>query len=176
MKVNIGGKGSIPGLGVLAPAYGVEMDKVGVRRLLNFNTFRVYQSSTGLLITTANIDEMFKNTIKTAAVAVKPVEKKPVTQEAASLVENAILIGIDVAKKAIVEETTVEVEETPLPEITDENINVEKFQEMAEPVVDTTTVDTVSETIAETVNEDTNEKPNNNRQEFNRRKNRNRHH
>ena len=74
-----------------------------------------------------NSDKAFRLTpnILAASVTVKPVEKKPVTQEAASLVENAILIGIDVAKKAIVEETTVEVEETPLPEITDENINVE---------------------------------------------------
>lgn len=152
MKVNIGGKGSIPGLGVLAPAFGVEMDKQGVRRLLNFPTFRVYQTSTGLIITTTNIDEMFKTDNK-VAVTVKPVEKKPV-----------INVSTDIPTKddpytgdkngiggltPLIEETTVDVEETPLPEITAENIDVEKVNEITEPVVDTT--GTTDEVIGEDI-------------------------
>lgn len=96
MRVNIGGRGSIPGLGVLAPAYGIEMDKASVRRMFNFKQFRVYQTSTGLIITPSNIDAMFASN-NTVAVNVKPVA--PVVKET------------PVAK--VVEESAPVVEEVP---------------------------------------------------------------
>lgn len=60
MKINIAGKGMIPGMGVLPPVYNVEKSESDIRRLLNFRNIRVYNSDNGLLINKKNVDSFFK--------------------------------------------------------------------------------------------------------------------
>lgn len=55
MKVNITGKGIIPGINTIPPAYNIELDETQIRRLLNFNNIRVYEATSGCLITKKNI-------------------------------------------------------------------------------------------------------------------------
>lgn len=59
MKVNISGRGVIPGIGTIPPIYGRDMSEKEVRRLLNFDSFRLYESNTGLLITRKNVSDIF---------------------------------------------------------------------------------------------------------------------
>ena len=59
MKVNISGKGVIPGVNSLAPKYGVDLDIVAIKRILNYRQFKVFSSETGLIITKQNIDQLF---------------------------------------------------------------------------------------------------------------------
>ena len=61
MKINVAGRGVVPGIGTLAPIYNHEMDEAGVRRLMNFPTFRVYDSKSGILITRRNIDSVIES-------------------------------------------------------------------------------------------------------------------
>lgn len=49
MKVNIDGRGVLPGIGLL-PVRGKELSKEAILRLLNFNA-RIYDANTGALIT-----------------------------------------------------------------------------------------------------------------------------
>lgn len=94
MRVNISGRGIIPILGTVAPAYNVELSESQVKRLLNFPMFRVFVTDTGKLITKGNINEIFsvqswKNSKETAIDYVKnvvapkvetPVIDKPVEE------------------------------------------------------------------------------------------------
>lgn len=59
MRVNIIGKGTIiPEVNTIPPVYNVELDESQIRRLLNFNDIRVYESKSGCLITKKNIKNM----------------------------------------------------------------------------------------------------------------------
>lgn len=59
MKVNIIGKGVVPGLGVLAPINNVEVTKEQTQRIINYNNFKVYGIGVGL-ITRSNINSVFE--------------------------------------------------------------------------------------------------------------------
>lgn len=71
MKVNIKGRGPIPGLNAIAPAYNQDIDEFAIRRLLNFTNLRVYHVDSGSLITKKNIDTLFtRTTVPNTPVAV----------------------------------------------------------------------------------------------------------
>ena len=55
MKVNITGRGIIPGLGVIPPIYNKEMSIPAISRLLNFPNFSVFDATTGIRFTKKNI-------------------------------------------------------------------------------------------------------------------------
>lgn len=74
MKVNIAGRGVIPGINALAPVRNVECDSSLLKRILNFHQFRVYQTSTGMLITKKNVDMILKSE---QPVVVKKPDAKP---------------------------------------------------------------------------------------------------
>ena len=59
MRVNIIGKGTIiPEVNTIPPVYNIELEESQIRRLLNFNDIRVYESRSGCLITKKNIKNM----------------------------------------------------------------------------------------------------------------------
>lgn len=59
MRVNIIGKGTIiPEVNTIPPVYNVELEESQIRRLLNFNDIRVYESRSGCLITKKNVKNM----------------------------------------------------------------------------------------------------------------------
>lgn len=108
MKVNISGRGVVPGMGVLAPVYGVEMSKDSILRFLNFQNFKLFEASSGALITRSNLEEFFKpkpakpakktTTRKTAAK--KKEEPKKVVEEPKQepVEEKPVLVGVDLAQ------------------------------------------------------------------------------
>lgn len=125
MKVNIKGRGIVPRVNQLAPVYNVDLSKRDVQFLLNIPAFKVYQTSTGLLIRNDTIDEMF-------AALQKPVEK-PIIKE------KPVVVGVDIAKetKPIEPTPVVDVEEI-IPEEAEE---INSFDNTQEDVVDTNIVE-----------------------------------
>lgn len=108
MKVNISGRGVVPGMGVLAPVYGVEMSKDSILRFLNFQNFKLFETSSGALITRSNLEEFFKpkpakpakKTTTRKTVAKKKEEPKKVVEEPKQepVEEKPVLVGVDLAK------------------------------------------------------------------------------
>ena len=126
MKVNITGFGTIPRIGILAPAYNVEMDQQGVRRMMNFPEFRVFDAETGTIITRKNINDV----LASKHVKKPATEEKPKKQQKAT--ENPVVEETPVIETPVVEEVKVEVstyEDT-------EAVNDEA--EIIEDIIDTT--------------------------------------
>ena len=118
MKVNISGKGVIPGLNTLAPVYNVDLDKQQILRLLNFRNFRVYGVGTGLL-TMANVDAAFdasvENVKKNAEMKNSSIEssiKQPTTNGSSKNVVSAIHADYSSILEAKAKEATETEEET----------------------------------------------------------------
>ena len=128
MKVNITGFGTIPRIGILAPAYNVEMDQQGVRRMMNFPEFRVFDAETGTIITRKNINDVLASKqVKKPATEEKPKKQQKATE--APVVEETPVTETPVAEEVKVEVSTYE--ET-------EAVNDEA--EIIEDVIDTTAV------------------------------------
>lgn len=92
MKVNISGKGVIPGVNSLAPKYGVDLDIVAIKRILNYRQFKVFSSETGLIITKQNIDQLFatKKVDIIPTITKKPVDEIKETPKKIEIVETPI--------------------------------------------------------------------------------------
>ena len=145
MKVNIAGKGVIPVINALAPVRNVECDGNLIKRILNFHQFRVYQTSTGLLITKKNVDMILNSE--------KPIVSKPV--------EKPVVAKAPVVETPVVEAPKVE----PIPEKQiefDMNKPIEVVaptEEVVEPVDEVTETpelkigDTYEEPVIENIEE-----------------------
>lgn len=129
MKVNIHGKGCIPGIGSLAPTYGVEMSYQQIQRLLNFPAFRVFTANgNAQIITKKNIDEVVLGNTAEPVKEVVPVqvEAAPVEEvvpEEAVDVEELITAAEEEAAEEVVDEPTPLEVETVDPVDEGEQIN-----------------------------------------------------
>lgn len=130
MKVNITGKGVIPGINVLAPVYNKDLDKSQIMRILNFREFRVFGVGVGL-ITRANIDAAFDasvDNVKKDAEAKKNATDKKTTKKTKKVVETKSVVEEPKVEEPVVESIPVTVTETdfsPAPEIPEEEPKVE---------------------------------------------------
>ena len=111
MKVNISGRGRVPGIGTLAPVRGYDASKEFVLRLLNYKQFKVFDAASGGLITKTNVDKLFAPKVETPVVeaAKKPATKKTAKKE--EVVETpksepTISEPVEVAPEVTAEEVT----------------------------------------------------------------------
>lgn len=158
MKVNIAGRGVIPGLNRLSPVRGVDLSKAEVARIINYRQFKVYSAETGFLINHGNIDKIFEVKPVSKPV-VKPVIKEPVKTE---------IIQAPITKEEIKPKFLNITEIKPVEEVKPEvtiNINQEPIKEeeiFETPVVEETIeekiVENSTEETIEEVKEDTEEK------------------
>ena len=132
MKVNVLGRGGIPGIGIL-PVYGVELNQQGIQRLLNFKNARVFNAETNLIITKENINSLFVKKPETPAP--ENVEE-PVVEAPAPVKEEYVAPAVEV-----------------VPEVVEEPVVEEAVETEAEPEVEET-VEEVTETVEETVAEE----------------------
>ena len=153
MKVNITGKGIIPGINTIPPAYNIELDETQIRRLLNFNNIRVYEATSGCLITKKNI-----KTVLTASTSMVDtvlnvnndtdvkVEDEPV--ESNKVVDVEYTSDAEVTTDIIdnIEEKSDEHMEDIVIESTDEL--VDEVDAVVETSVDAEEKDTYTETVA----------------------------
>lgn len=142
MKVNISGRGIIPGLNTIAPAYNKDLGKNQILRILGSNNLRVFKADDACLITKKNIDEIFRAnaTIKTPA---------PVKDTVIAPTPDPVVVGVDLAQNNDVVVSTLEatqeildsVETSTLPlttedvittELTSEGVDVDEAVEVAE--------------------------------------------
>ena len=173
MKVNITGRGIIPGLGVIPPIYNKEMSIPAISRLLNFPNFSVFDATTGIRFTKKNIKNVAMNTQSPyTGVDVDPPKTPDKQTKVTPVVEKAPEPPvIEEAPTGEAEEVTAvsEPEETPVVEETTE---VTSDTETVEETVDTT--DEVEET--ETVDEEPSQQQTSNTyNNYNRKKNKKRH-
>lgn len=117
MKVNIHGKGCIPGIGSLAPTYGVEMSYQQIQRLLNFPAFRVFTANgNAQIITKKNIDEVVLGNTAEPVKEVAPVQveaapvEEVVPEEAVDVEELITAAEEEVVEEVVDEPTPLEVE------------------------------------------------------------------
>jgi hypothetical protein len=178
MKVNIDGKGRIPGVDRVAPVYNIDLSRDQISRLLNFKNFRVFGVGTGL-ITRGNLDAAFEASLaetKKVAEEVKPVvevkkeepkkapkakkkeEVKPVPVVDEPKVEEPILVSVDLAQNEdVAVEETVEVAAPVVEEVTEEV--AEDLDDPADEVEEVSEV--VEETSEEVVPEEKEFRPRN---------------
>lgn len=133
MKINVTGRGKVPGINAIAPVYNREADEKLIRRILAFRVFRVFDCESGCQITSKNISEFINRAASTLDdvandttkpnITVPPLEKKTIK---------------------LIPKTDIPVEPTVPPVITEDEITVD---ESVYEVDDTTTSDVV---VAET--------------------------
>lgn len=149
MKVNVTGRGFVPGPNSIAPVYNQEMSESQIRRILNLGNLRVFDATTGGLITKKNINNILSDKNKTDA-------KKEVEVDKTTDVK---LVETNTTPEDVVptSEETVdvpEVSETTLSEITEDVVTDEQEavvteEETVEEVVEETTETEVDETVTE---------------------------
>lgn len=144
MKVNVLGKGLIPGLKAIAPIKNVEATQEQVAKIIKIRTLKVFVADDTLTqITSDNIDAIFNPGVALAAEALKEEAakkeetKKPKKSKKESkveeVIEKAIENNIPVEVETPDEEPVAEepVEETPVEEVAidepaDEEVPVEE--------------------------------------------------
>lgn len=178
MKVNITGKGPIPGMNSIAPIYNRELDESQIRRLLNFNNIRVFDSSTGNLITKKNISSVMNNATSIT------VENNSARIEPNPVVENVIEAKEDITENVTTVEEPTEVivsfnDETPVSDDADIEVSPSDINNDDVVAEDTTVVEEQLDSTEDTVVEesiigdkDASETSSNNVQ-YNNKKNRN---
>ena len=132
MRVDIVGRGIIPGLGSNAPVYDKDMSELEIERVLKFASLKVYLAGTSVAVIRRNLHELImldnspKKTstaapVKKTAKTVTPVEATTYVQETAG------------ATGETTEETTIP-DEMPEEEITTADATVEEVEEETTPV------------------------------------------
>ena len=112
MKVNVMGRGLVPGLKTLAPVRDVDLSEIQINKILKYRFFQVYQSSTGKQITNKNLKEFFMT---------KKVEKKPTVKVSTT----KTLLGETIVVESVKEEKEVPVVETKLEDVAPEELPIE---------------------------------------------------
>lgn len=108
MRVDILGRGIIPGLGSNAPVYNKDMSEREIERVLKYASLRVYLAGTRVAVIRRNLHEliMLDNSPKKTS----PQAKKKNIPEKVETVE----------AETVVQETPIEVEETTEEDATEE--------------------------------------------------------
>lgn len=149
MKVNITGKGIIPGINTIPPAYNIELEETQIRRLLNFNNIRVYEATSGCLITKKNIKTVLATSTSMVDTSLNinndtdvKVEDKPV--ESNKVVDVEYTSDVEVSTDT--NDTTDDIEEKSDEHM--EDIVIESTDELVDEV------DTVTETSVDAEEKD----------------------
>lgn len=156
MKINVFGKGKVPGLNGLAPLYNKDADVDLIKRILAYRVFRVFDAETNLQITSKNVEEYVQVELEKNqsivpkfndvdvkidnTVDIAPVEEKvEIVPEPVAGDEEPFLIGVDMAPVLEIESDEPIVEDV-----------ADVVEEIVEPTVEETTVNTEDETTEET--------------------------
>ena len=124
MRVDILGRGIIPGLGSNAPVYDKDMSELEIERVLKFASLKVYLAGTSVAVIRRNLHEliMLDNSPKKTSTAapVKKTTKTVTPVEATTYVQETAEATVETT-----EETTIP-DEMPEEEITTAETTVEE--------------------------------------------------
>lgn len=157
MKVNVIGRGMIPGVGIL-PIRNIELSDQEIKRILNLRTARVYNAENGSMVTFATFTKkkVVKKPAPVVEMPVEPVvEETPITQE-------VVITSAPILEEVPVEVVVTEPEETKEEYIPAEIETVEEPVEMTEevegePIQEELEEVSTEETIVEEVKDETDE-------------------
>lgn len=158
MKVNILGKGLIPGVKRLAPVRGVDLSEKEILKLLTFRYFKLYDAETGVNITNTNVSSFFKPVEK--HVEEKPiiVEKKVEEKVVEPVVEKIEVVEEPFTEEEIAEEIQKETAPTFLT-VTEIPSVEEEIADIVDAEIESDITDTESEDVKETTTENTVSRP-----------------
>ena len=148
MKINITGRGVIPGIGTIPPVYNRELSEMAISRLLNFPSFKLYDSASGMLITKKNLTEIIANSNATQSqiedtsdvvVATTPVEENVVVE--ASVETAPITEDYTHNESGLITEDVTPVVETPVEEVTEDTVDENTTETIEETIVEETVDD-----------------------------------
>lgn len=127
MRVDIVGRGIIPGLGSNAPVYDKDMSELEIERVLKFASLKVYLAGTSVAVIRRNLHEliMLDNSPKKTSTnaSVKKTAKTVTPVEATTYVQKTAEATVETT-----EETTIP-DEMPEEEITTAETTVEEVEE-----------------------------------------------
>lgn len=136
MKVNISGRGRVPGIGTLAPVRGYDASKEFVLRLLNYKQFKVYDAASGGLITKTNVDKLFAPKVETSVIdTTKKTAKKEVV-----VVETPKSEPVEVVTSGTTEEEVAQSFIEDVDAVSDQLPTAEELKEEYHPNVTVTEV------------------------------------
>lgn len=137
MKINVVGKGSIPGLRILAPIYNREVSNQILFRILTAKNLKVYESDTGLEITLRNFNtkKPVSSNKKKPTILSKLQKAKEVQPAVEAVMEPAAKVEEPVAVEEEVVETPL-VAESEKETIVDDVIEPETVESEPEQVVE----------------------------------------
>lgn len=166
MKINVTGRGKVPGINALAPVYNREADIPLIKRILAYRVFRVFDCESGLQITTKNLCEFEKveleekevaNKLKINAPKMEKVVIKPIPKENVPVVETKTVVPEPVVYDET--PTTTEEETTMVEEVSHDEVIVDQSVTNETPVDDDIVVAVSDEVVEhETTNDDTSSK------------------
>lgn len=166
MRVNIMGKGVCPVIGSILPLVNVEVSEGTIAALVNTRSIRVFDSITGIQITSRNYKNiiMSRNVTPSAQVEtpIEPVivspNQKTAKKKSTKKAVQEVPAKVEAVPEAPVEETapeTVEVPTTETEPVVEQQPELQPETSEPEPVaeVNDTTEDTTTDSSAETESE-----------------------
>lgn len=143
MKINVTGRGVIPGIGALAPQINREVDLETLRKIITCRRFVVYDTESGIKITTGNFKNFFYKyqSVESVAEADAVENDIPVVD---SFVETASNEIVDIVNDSpAIEETTdnttdvIIAESEEITTVSDETVEIPEDIDAVEVTVDT---------------------------------------
>jgi len=143
MKINVTGRGVIPGIGALAPQINRDVDIETLRKIITCRRFVVYDTESGIKITTGNFKNFFYKyqSVESVAEADAIENDTPIVD---SFVETASNEIVDIVNdKPTLEETTdnttdvIIAESEEITTVSDETVEIPEDVDAVEVTVDT---------------------------------------
>lgn len=138
MKVNILGRGLIPFIGTLAPVYKVDLGRKEITSICNFKHLRVYEVSSGKLITKSNVNRFFDTDTNIHVNNVVEKKVEPIV-ETPTIIEEEVVPQVVETIEPVIEPTDddvlsnqVIIEEPDVEETNNEEEVVEEIEETTE--------------------------------------------
>lgn len=144
MKINVTGRGVIPGIGALAPQINREVDIETLRKIITCRRFVVYDTESGIKITTGNFKNFFYKYQSVESVVEADVVENdtPTVDSFVETASNEIVESI-VNDKPALEETTDDTTDVIIAEseeittVSDETVEIPDDVDAVEVTVDT---------------------------------------
>lgn len=132
MKVDILGRGVVPGLGVLAPVYGKDLSESAIENILKRSGLKIYLAGTRVAVIKRNLHQLvMQNTVASTpakAAKVAAVEESKVTPSVETVPEEPVAAPAVEPEAPAAEEV---VEKAPVVEETKEEVTEETVKEDA---------------------------------------------
>lgn len=172
MKVNILGKGLIPGVKRLAPVRGVDLSEKEILKLLTFRYFKLYDAETGVNITNANVSSFFKPVekhVEEKPIVVEEKAEEKIKEKVAEKVAEQVVEKIEVVEEPFVEEEIAdEIQKeavptfltvTEIPSVEEESKVEEEIADVIDAETESESTDADTEDVKETTTENTVSRP-----------------